>query len=108
MATQHAYKDGIAYAIQQLQTTHATLYIDAAHGGWLGWDDNLHKFLDLFSAMDVDLAGVRGFAQNVANYQAVGTMCPWKPDQGTRNGYCLPSGGHDRMLAVQILASWSV
>merc|ERR1712070_1312527 len=44
-ATQTAYKTGIAYAIEQLQTTHATLYIDAAHGGWLGWDDNLGKFM---------------------------------------------------------------
>jgi len=91
-ATQAAYKNGIAYAIQQLQTTHATLYIDAAHGGWLGWDDNLHKFLELFKEMSVDMSGVRGFAQNVANYQPVGKMCPWKPDSGTRNGYCLPSG----------------
>lgn len=95
-ATQNAYKTGIKYAIDQLSTTHATLYIDAAHGGWLGWDDNLGKFMQLFgsSYMNVDLSGVRGFAQNVANYQAVGTMCPWAPDQGTRNGYCLPSGGH--------------
>lgn len=111
MATQRAYKDGIAYAIQQLQTTHASLYIDAAHGGWLGWDDNLHKFLDLFSTMDVNLAGVRGFAQNVANYQAVGTMCPWKPDQGTRNGYCLPSGsgGSDECCAdpCKLVSQWN-
>jgi len=97
MATQTAYKSGIAYAIQQLQTTHATLYIDAAHGGWLGWDDNLQAFISLFKEMGVSTSGVRGFAQNVANYQAVGTMCPWEPDQGTRNGYCLPggSGGSD-------------
>jgi len=91
-ATQTAYKTGIAYALQQLQTTHATLYIDAAHGGWLGWDDNLGKFMQLFSAMGVNMGGVRGFAQNVANYQDIGTMCPWKPDSGTRNGYCLQSG----------------
>jgi len=96
-ATQAAYKNGIAYAIKQLQTTHATLYIDAAHGGWLGWDDNLHLFLALFKDMNVDLSGVRGFAQNVANYQSIGKMCPWQPDSGTRNGFCLPggSGGSD-------------
>lgn len=92
-ATQMAYKDGIAYAIKQLQTSHAAIYIDAAHGGWLGWDDNLHKFMNLFSDMQVDMSGVRGFAQNVANYQAIGSMCPWEPDSGTRNGHCLPSGG---------------
>lgn len=32
---------------------------------------------------------LRGFATNVANYQALGVMCPWEPDQGYRNGYCL-------------------
>merc|ERR1712070_393852 len=89
-----AYKEGISYAIRQLSTTHATLYIDAAHGGWLGWDNNLQKFLGLFKDMDFDKSRVRGFAQNVANYQPDGTMCPWQPDQGTRNGYCLQSGGH--------------
>lgn len=36
-----AYKEGIAYAISELQFDHVSLYIDAAHGGWLGWEDNL-------------------------------------------------------------------
>ena len=35
------YEEGIAYAISNLQFEHVHLYIDAAHGGWLGWDDNL-------------------------------------------------------------------
>lgn len=35
------YVEGIAYAISQLQDKHIALYIDAAHGGWLGWADNL-------------------------------------------------------------------
>lgn len=35
------YEEGIAYAISQLQFDHVHLYIDAAHGGWLGWNDNL-------------------------------------------------------------------
>merc|ERR1711968_214405 len=83
-ATQIAYKTGIAYAINQLQTTHATLYIDGAHGGWLGWDDNLQAFIKILgpTGLNVDLSKVRGFAQNVANYQAIGEMCPWDPDQG--------------------------
>lgn len=36
-----AYKEGVAYAIPSLQSDNVNLYIDAAHGGWLGWDDNL-------------------------------------------------------------------
>lgn len=35
------YEAGIAYAIANLQFDHVSLYMDAAHGGWLGWDDNL-------------------------------------------------------------------
>jgi cellulose 1,4-beta-cellobiosidase len=35
------YEEGIAYAIANLQFDHVHLYIDAAHGGWLGWDDKL-------------------------------------------------------------------
>lgn len=36
-----AYKEGVAYAISNLQFENVNLYIDAAHGGWLGWDQNL-------------------------------------------------------------------
>ncbi len=32
------YEAGIAYAIAKLQSPNVALYIDAAHGGWLGWD----------------------------------------------------------------------
>jgi cellulose 1,4-beta-cellobiosidase len=35
------YREGIAYAINALQYDHVNLYVDVAHGGWLGWDDNL-------------------------------------------------------------------
>ena len=35
------YEEGIAYAIANLQFPNVHLYIDAAHGGWLGWDGNL-------------------------------------------------------------------
>lgn len=38
---QDVYKQGIANAIRSLQFPNVNLYIDAAHGGWLGWDDNL-------------------------------------------------------------------
>lgn len=35
------YEEGIAYAISKLQLPNVHLYMDASHGGWLGWDDNL-------------------------------------------------------------------
>jgi cellulose 1,4-beta-cellobiosidase len=47
------YKEGIAYAIASLQYDNVNLYMDAAHGGWLGWDDNLapSKQNDYYSFM---------------------------------------------------------
>jgi len=35
------YEEGIAYAIAKLQMSNVALYLDAANGGWLGWDQNL-------------------------------------------------------------------
>ncbi|KAL0932810.1 exoglucanase 3 precursor [Colletotrichum truncatum] len=65
------YEEGIAYAISRLQYDNVNLYIDAAHGGWLGWDDNLAPSAKLFAKV-VQKAGnstkIRGFATNVSNY----------------------------------------
>jgi cellulose 1,4-beta-cellobiosidase len=35
------YEEGIAYALKALQLPNVHLYMDASHGGWLGWPDNL-------------------------------------------------------------------
>ncbi|KAK4247850.1 glycoside hydrolase [Corynascus novoguineensis] len=65
------YREGIAYAIQKLQHPNVHLYIDAAHGGWLGWNDNLPLAAKEFSEV-TRLAGnhtkIRGFVTNVSNY----------------------------------------
>lgn len=34
-------EEGIAYALSKLQLPNVNLYMDVAHGGWLGWADNL-------------------------------------------------------------------
>merc|ERR1712048_68876 len=89
-ATQAAYKNGIQYALEQLTSkTDATLYLDAAHGGWLGWEDNLEKYLNTLKQWSLPMSKVRGFTTNSANYQPLGKMCPFMPDQGYRNAYCL-------------------
>ncbi|KAK0672371.1 family 6 putative glycoside hydrolase [Cercophora samala] len=69
------YRDGIAHAITQLQQDNVHLYIDAAHGGWLGWNDNLPLAADEFAEVlkRADEASgkknkIRGFATNVSNY----------------------------------------
>ncbi|KAK0629462.1 glycoside hydrolase family 6 protein [Bombardia bombarda] len=66
------YEEGIAYAIANLQYDNVHLYVDAAHGGWLGWDGNLPLAAKEFAKV-VALAGagknkIRGFATNVSNY----------------------------------------
>jgi cellulose 1,4-beta-cellobiosidase len=35
------YEEAIAYALKKLQLPNVNLYLDASHGGWLGWPDNL-------------------------------------------------------------------
>lgn len=55
----------------------------------MGWEDNLEKFMNLLKGIHLPVSKIRGFATNVANYQPLGIQCPWAPDQGYRNGYCL-------------------
>eukprot|EP00441_Pelagodinium_beii_P005771 CAMPEP_0197705576 /NCGR_PEP_ID=MMETSP1338-20131121/126511_1 /TAXON_ID=43686 ORGANISM="Pelagodinium beii, Strain RCC1491" /NCGR_SAMPLE_ID=MMETSP1338 /ASSEMBLY_ACC=CAM_ASM_000754 /LENGTH=1321 /DNA_ID=CAMNT_0043289485 /DNA_START=186 /DNA_END=4151 /DNA_ORIENTATION=- len=81
--TKTAYEEGIKYAVERFSTTGASLYVDAGHGGWLGWanpeDDKARGFADIISSMDIS-DHIRGFATNVANYQPLGDLvCP-EPD----------------------------
>ena len=76
-ATIQAYHTGISYTIEQL-SIHAprtTLYLDASHGGWLGWINNLQSYIDLVLELKLD-THIRGFSTNVANYQSLGIQCP--------------------------------
>ncbi|KAF2681014.1 glycoside hydrolase family 6 protein [Lentithecium fluviatile CBS 122367] len=68
------YEEGIAYAIAKLQFQNVHLYIDAAHGGWLGWADNLKPTAQIFAKVVAlakkikPAAKIRGYATNVSNY----------------------------------------
>jgi len=112
VATQTAYKEGVKYAVHQL-AAHApsvSIYLDAAHGGWLGWENNMRKFMTMLKGLDLPWSHVRGFATNVANYQALGIQCPWCPDQGFRNGYCLNSKHADDPCCADpcdLLSQWN-
>ncbi len=70
-AAQSAYRDGVAYAIRTLSLPNVSLYLDAAHAGWLGWPDNRTRAAMVYRSV-LDAAGgvnlIRGFASNVANY----------------------------------------
>ena len=75
-ATSAAYKAGIPYAIQQInaKAPAVAMYLDAAHGGWLGWENNAQAFASLVGSLNVGQF-LRGFSTNVANYQPLGTAC---------------------------------
>lgn len=94
-ATKEAYMKGISYSVTQItsKAPKVAVYLDAAHGGWLGWEQNLEDFMNMLKSMDMPYSKMRGFATNVANYQPLGTPCPYEPDSGFRNGYCL-NGRH--------------
>jgi cellulose 1,4-beta-cellobiosidase len=74
-ASEQAYRHAIAYAIKALALPHVSLYLDAAHAGWLGWDANRAKIARVFREV-LDEAGgsdaIRGFATNVSNFNTLG------------------------------------
>ena len=69
------YVDGIRYTLNKLSTLkNVYMYLDIAHSGWLGWDNNRAKaiagFKDLVKGATASgsLGIIRGFASNSANY----------------------------------------
>lgn len=71
---QDAYKHSIAYAIKTLAMPNVSIYLDAAHAGWLGWSGNRDKIAKLFTDVLNEAGGadkIRGFATNVSNYDAL-------------------------------------
>ena len=66
-----AYKNGIVYAIKSFHLPNVSVYLDAAHAGWLGWDDNRAKIAKVFKTVLAEAGGphmIRGFATNTSNY----------------------------------------
>ena len=65
------YREGVAYALKTLNFPNVVMYIDAGHGGWLGWNDNLAPGAkELASAYTAagSPSQVRGIATNVAGW----------------------------------------
>jgi len=66
-----AYKKLTAHAIKELALPNVSMYLDAAHAGWLGWDGNREKIAKIYKSV-LNMAGgpdlIRGFATNVSNY----------------------------------------
>ena len=69
------YVEGIRYTLAKLSTIkNVYIYLDIAHSGWLGWDDNRAKAITGFKELikgatpGGSLGIIRGFATNTANY----------------------------------------
>ena len=75
-ATKSAYTGAVSYAVKALAAAdpYAAIYVDAGHGGWLGWKNNMQKFVQIIRRLDVS-GHIRGFASNVAGYQNLGIAC---------------------------------
>jgi len=77
-ATYAAYTKGVGYAVQRLSEAVPTVpvYLDAGHGGWLGWDDDAKDYMKMVCDLGI-MGSIRGFSTNVANYDPTGTVgCP--------------------------------
>jgi len=92
-ATVATYKLGVRYAVDALSGARGhlaaggtvgasmgapiALYVDAAHGGWMGFEPNAQAFVSLMIEIGI-LDKIRGFTTNVANYQPLGegALCP--------------------------------
>jgi cellulose 1,4-beta-cellobiosidase len=73
--TNQAYVQGIRYTLAKFAPMkNVYMYLDIAHSGWLGWDDNRSKAITGFKNLIAgatptgDLSIIRGFASNTANY----------------------------------------
>ncbi|MBT8224050.1 MAG: cellulose 1,4-beta-cellobiosidase [Dactylosporangium sp.] len=70
------YVAGVQYALNKLHAIgNVYNYVDAAHHGWIGWEDNFSAAAELFASTvqgtTAGFASVDGFITNTANYSAL-------------------------------------
>ncbi|KAI1159255.1 1, 4-beta cellobiohydrolase [Nemania serpens] len=68
-----AYEEGVAYALKSLNLPNVVMYVDAGHGGWLGWDANLKPGAEELAKVYKNAGSpkqVRGFATNIAGWNS--------------------------------------
>ena len=65
------YRNGVAYALETLNLPNVVMYVDAGHGGWLGWDDKTQpgaaEIANAYKAAGSPKQ-LRGFATNVSGW----------------------------------------
>ena len=65
------YREGVAYALKTLNLPNVVQYMDAGHGGWLGWDANLKPGAEELAKVYKNAGSpsqFRGIATNVAGW----------------------------------------
>ncbi|KAI5861244.1 1, 4-beta cellobiohydrolase [Durotheca rogersii] len=71
--SKNAYEEGVAYALKSLNLPNVVMYIDAGHGGWLGWDANLKPGAEGIAKVYKNAGSpkqVRGYATNIAGWNS--------------------------------------
>ncbi|EUC31993.1 glycoside hydrolase family 6 protein [Bipolaris victoriae FI3] len=73
-ASAAGYREGVAYALKQLNLPNVAMYIDAGHGGWLGWDANIKPGAKELATVYKNAGSpkaVRGIATNIAGWNSL-------------------------------------
>lgn len=83
------YREGISYTLERLyEAGNVYSYIDAAHAGWLGWDNNAQgaaqEFHDVITDNAYGYDAVTGFVTNTAN--STPTEEPFLEDESFTSG----------------------
>ncbi|KAK5658358.1 hypothetical protein OQA88_2334 [Cercophora sp. LCS_1] len=68
-----SFSTNVAYALNALSLPNAVLYLDAGHGGWLGWDANLKPGANYFTSIYNNAGSpsqLRGFAVNTGGWNS--------------------------------------
>ncbi|MGW5178039.1 glycoside hydrolase family 6 protein [Streptomyces sp. NPDC004082] len=90
------YVQGVRYALNKLHAIpNVYTYLDFAHSGWLGWDNNLSQTVQLYTDVakgtTAGLVSVDGLITNVANYTPLEEPFLTDPDK-TVGGNMVKSG----------------
>ncbi|KAI0136248.1 glycoside hydrolase family 6 protein [Xylariales sp. AK1849] len=67
------YREGVTYALETLNLPNVVMYIDAGHGGWLGWDANLTPGAEEIAGVYKNASSpsqVRGVSTNIAGWNS--------------------------------------
>ncbi|HYF65212.1 MAG TPA: glycoside hydrolase family 6 protein, partial [Herpetosiphonaceae bacterium] len=80
-----AYVQGVQYAINKLHAfSNVYIYLDIAHSGWLGWDNNfsavVQQYTTVVNGTADKLNSIDGFISNTANYTPLSEQYLPNPD----------------------------